>query len=69
MCLSVRNSGTRPNIVSKSSCQYFIMKGNGDRTINLNETGAFRASAISWALALTLPFLVRIVLIASLKLF
>jgi len=39
------------------------------RTINLGETGAFKASDISCTLALTLPFRVRIVLNASLKLF
>lgn len=39
------------------------------RTINLGETGAFSASDISCTLALTLAFLVRIVLNASLKLF
>ena len=39
------------------------------RTINLGETGALRASEISWILALTLPFLDLIVLSASVKLF
>lgn len=38
-------------------------------TMSLNDTGAFSASAISWAFALTLALLVRIVLNASLKLF
>lgn len=37
-------------------------------TINLYDTGALRASAISWALALTLTFRVLIVVIASLML-
>jgi hypothetical protein len=41
----------------------------GLRTINLGETGAFRASDISCTLALTLALRVRIVLNASLKLF
>ena len=39
-----------------------------EHTMSLKESGAFKASAISWALALTLPFLVRIVRIASLRL-
>lgn len=39
------------------------------RTTSLGETGAFSASAISWAFWLILPFLVLMVLIASLKLF
>jgi hypothetical protein len=43
--------------------------GEGRRTTNLGETGALSASEISWMLALTLPFLVRIVLKASPKLF
>lgn len=37
--------------------------------MSLTETGAFKASASSAALALTLPFLVLIALIASLILF
>jgi hypothetical protein len=41
----------------------------GLRTINLGETGAFKASPISCTLAVTLAFLVLIVLKASLKLF
>ena len=40
-----------------------------DLTTSFRDTGALRASAISWAFALTLPFLLRMVLIASLKLF
>ena len=38
-------------------------------TTSFMETGAFKASAISCAFALTLPFLLRIVLMASLRLF
>lgn len=41
----------------------------GEVTMSFTETGAFKASAISAALAVTLPFLVLIVLIASLMLF
>jgi hypothetical protein len=41
----------------------------GLRTINLGETGAFKASPISCTFAVTLAFLVRMVLKASLKLF
>ena len=37
--------------------------------MSFTDTGAFRASAISWAFALTLALLVRIVLKASLRLF
>lgn len=37
--------------------------------MSLTDTGAFNASAISWAFALTLALLVRIVLKASLRLF
>jgi len=39
------------------------------RTISLGDTGAFRASEISCTFALTLPFRVRMVRNASLKLF
>lgn len=38
-------------------------------TMSLGESGAFRASASSWAFWLTLAFLPRMVLMASLKLF
>lgn len=48
--------------------QIGVLKGVS-RTINLGETGAFKASEISCTLALTLALLVRIVLNASLKLF
>ncbi len=43
--------------------------GNWRLTISFGDTGAFRAPAISWALAVTLPFLERMVLNASVKLF
>ena len=46
------------------------MQYDGDGpTMSLTDMGAFNASAISCALALTLPFLVLIVRIASLRLF
>jgi hypothetical protein len=46
-----------------------IEAGLERHTINLGDTGAFKASAISAALALTLALLVLIVLRASLRLF
>lgn len=48
--------------------QYWLSKREGGlRTINLGDTGAFRASESSCTLALTLPFRVRIILRASLS--
>lgn len=60
---------TTPGIVSVS--QSVLANGGGivQHTMSFGDTGAFSASAISCAFWLTLPFLVRIVLIASLKLF
>jgi len=44
-------------------------RGEAVHTISLGDTGAFNASDISCTFALTLPFLVRIVLKASPRLF
>ena len=51
--------------------QHTAKSGNGNwrPTISFGDTGAFRAPAISWAFALTLPFRERMVLNASVKLF
>lgn len=51
--------------------QHTVKSGNGNwrPTISFGDTGAFRAPAISWAFALTLPFRERMVLNASVKLF
>jgi hypothetical protein len=51
--------------------QHTVKLGDGNwmPTISFGDTGAFRAPAISWALALTLPFRERMVRNASVKLF